>query len=779
MLAFMEETELIRRILEFVHHPDYRPMKPKAICQRLDLDPELFDDVRRQVKRLVKRGDLVYLGQHRVAAATAPPTVPSTASGGEATRRSGDRHQTVTGGEAPKGKGDKDGDSKHRQGTIRLAAGGFGFLRPAADQDGVGQEDIFIPASAIGSAMDGDTVLVRLRRGRAGKQEGEVEEVLQRARRSFAGTFHRISGEPRVWLDGVLQQQPIEVGDVRGLPLEEGDKVVVELVRYPDMFHPGEGVILEVLGSSHNPAVDTLAIIHQFGLADAFPESVIEEARQQADAALQAEGDGRRDVTEQPTVTIDPVDARDFDDAISLCRNSVGNWELQVHIADVAHFVPTGSELDREALRRGTSVYLPDRVLPMLPEIISNSLASLQPDRVRLAKSVLIEFSPEGTPLHWEVFNSRIRNHRRFTYEEVDAYLASPEIWRDRLTPDIHQLLRDMHTLAMTLRQRRMADGAIELSLPEVKIELDRGGKVKGAKAVEQTESHQIIEEFMLAANETVAAWLDELEIPFLRRAHAPPRRSKLKQLTNFVQEIGIDCQWLESRFEIQRVLGQVRDTPLEYAVNYAVLKSLSKAVYQPQPEGHYALNKVHYCHFTSPIRRYPDLTVHRLIDQLLGGRSPKIDRQGLVRLGYHCSDTEQNAEAAERELVRVKLLFFLSKRIGEVLPAIITSIYPEGLQLRGTELPVEGFVPVATLPPDRYRYDKHAHCLEGFRHGNLFRLGDPMWVRIDHVDVPRRQLQFAWQAGTEPSADQRSGNSRKQKTGGKRAAAKKPPRRR
>jgi ribonuclease R len=602
----MDETELIRRILECVHHPDYRPIKPKAIGQRLDLDPELFDDVRRQIKRLVKRGDLVYLGQHRVAASATAATSRPAASGAGTGRHPGGRHQTGSEDAAPKNRAGRESDSKLRQGTIRLAAGGFGFLRPAADQDGVGQDDIFIPAPAIGSAMDGDTVLVRLRRGRAGKQEGEVEEIVQRARRSFAGTFHRIAGEPRVWLDGVLQQQPIEVGDIRGLPLEEGDKVVVELVRYPDMFHHGEGVILEVLGSSHNPAVDTLAIIHQFGLADAFPEAVIEEARQQADAALHSDEAGRRDVTEQATVTIDPVDARDFDDAISLCRNSVGNWELQVHIADVAHFVPAGSELDREAVRRGTSVYLPDRVLPMLPEIISNSLASLQPERVRLAKSVLIEFSPEGTPLHWEVFNSRIRNHRRFTYEEVDAYLANPESWRDRLTPDIHQLLRDMHTLAMTLRQRRMADGAIELSLPEVKVELDRSGKVKGAKAVQQTESHQIIEEFMLAANETVAAWLDDLEIPFLRRAHAPPRRAKLKQLTNFVRELGIDCQWLESRFEIQRVLSQVRDTPLEYAVNYAVLKSLSKAVYQPQAEGHYALNKVHYCHFTSPIRRYP-----------------------------------------------------------------------------------------------------------------------------------------------------------------------------
>ncbi len=403
--------------------------------------------------------------------------------------------------------------------------------------------------------MEGDQVHVRLRAGRRGGSEGEVVEVLQRARRQFAGTFGTHNGVPAVWLDTVSLNSPVLVGDVRGLPLSVDDKVIVEMVKFPDGLVPGEGVIMEVLGSSKNPAVDTLAVMRQFGLEEAFPDEVIAAARAQADKFVEGEIPAdRKDLTKVVTITIDPHDARDFDDAISLARNEKGNWELQVHIADVAHFVPIGSALDEEAKKRATSVYLPDRVIPMLPEIISNHLASLQPDRVRLTKTVFMEMDESGLILHQEVFNSAIYNHKRLNYEQVDQYLEDPETWRDRLTPEVWQMLRDMHTLAMTLRRNRNRNGSIELHLPEVKIELDKAGKVKGARIVEYTESHQIIEEFMLAANQAVATWLDDLEIPFLRRAHAPPERRKMQKLNDFVRELGIKVQSLESRFEIQRL---------------------------------------------------------------------------------------------------------------------------------------------------------------------------------------------------------------------------------
>lgn len=701
------QRDLSQRILDFVYHPNYQPVKPKAIHRSLELEPDEYPAVRKAVKRLVLEGKLAYGGNHLVV----PPEMMS-------------------------------GDPKLTRGTFRQAAAGFGFVRPVPTGKLAAVEDIFIPAGRTSSAMDGDLVQVRVRSNRRG-QEGEIVDILDRARRQFAGSYGQQDGRSVVWLDGVTIGSPVEVGDTRGLPVENGDKVVVELVRFPDGVQVGEGVILEVLGSSKNPAVDTLAVMRQYGLEEEFPDEVIEQARRVADEFV--EGDipaDRRDLTKTPTLTIDPFDARDFDDAISLSKNEKGNWELMVHIADVAHFVPVGTPLDEEAKRRATSVYLPDRVIPMLPELISNHLASLQPDKVRMTKTVLMEMSESGTVLHQEVFNSVIHNDQRLTYEQVDQYLDNAEPWKQRLAPEIFDLLGHMHSLAMVLRRNRNEDGALELHMPEIKIELDKSGKVKGAKVTEHTESHQIIEEFMLAANQAVATWLDDLEIPFLRRAHAAPERRKMQKLNQFMRDLGIQCGSLESRFEIQKVLQQVHGKPTEYAVNYAVLKSMSKAVYQPEMEVHYALQFDHYCHFTSPIRRYPDLQVHRTVNRLINGVKPAGDPLPvLITLGHHCSDKEQNAEWAEREVIKIKLLHFLNKKIGESMPGVISGVTPEGFYVRGTKFPAEGFVSVKSLPQDRYRFEKRGQVLEGFRGGNRFRLGDELTVKIHSVDLARRAL--------------------------------------
>lgn len=702
------DPALAQQILDFVYHPQYQPAKPKGIHRALGLPPDDYPLVRKTVKRLVTEGKLAYATNHLVLS-------PQTLSG----------------------------DPKLTRGTFRQAAAGFGFVRPQATGKLVAIEDIFIPAPSTGSAMEGDIVAVRVRSSRRGGKEGEVVEIVQRARRQFAGTYGVEQKQSVVWLDGVANAAPVLVGDVRGLPVEQGDKVVVELVKFPDQNSVGEAVIMEVLGSSKNPAVDTLAVMRQFGLQEEFPDEVIAQARAQADEFV--EGfipEDRRDLTQVVTLTIDPHDARDFDDAVSLSKNEKGNWELMVHIADVSHFVPVGSLLDEEAKQRATSVYLPDRVIPMLPELISNHLASLQPDKVRLTKTVLMEMSDTGTVLHQEVFNSAILNHQRLNYEQVDMYLQNPQDWRERLTPAVFQLLRDMHTLAMVLRQNRKTDGALELHLPEIKIDLDKTGKVKGARLVEYTESHQMIEEFMLAANQAVATWLDDLEIPFLRRAHAPPERRRLQKLNGFMRDLGIKCDSMESRFEIQRVIDQVRGKPTEYAVNYAILKSMSKAVYQPEMEMHYALQFDHYCHFTSPIRRYPDLQVHRTVDRLVRQQKPYGDPLPvLITLGQHCSDKEQNAEYAEREIIKIKILHFLKKKLGEKLPGVISGVTPEGFYVRGTKFPAEGFVSVASLPEDRYRFERQGQVLEGFRRGNRFRLGDSVTTTIGQVDLARRAL--------------------------------------
>jgi ribonuclease R len=629
-------------------------------------------------------------------------------------------------------------------GVFRRAAGGYGFVRPQDAAAGDRSGDVHVTAAAALDAATGDTVRVRLVRGRDVRRPGpagEIMEVINRRTTRFVGGYFEAAGGGWVRIDGTNFARPVSVGDPGAKGVRENDKVVVEMVRFPSHLRDGEGVIVEVLGAAGDAGVDTLTVIHEFGLPGPFPEGSLAEARRQAERFREEVPAGRRDCTERVVVTIDPVDARDFDDAISLERVDRGHWLLGVHIADVSHFVEEGSPLDQEARARGTSVYLPDRVIPMLPEIVSNNLASLQPGRVRYARTCWIEFSPEGIPVHAEEERSAITSKRRFTYEEVDVFLADPDTGAVEMTDDVRALLGRMRDLARMLRSRRMARGSLELSMPEVKIDLDRDGRVSGAHVVENTESHQIIEEFMLAANEAVAGMLAAAGAGFLRRIHPAPDLRKLRQLTEFVSELGFEVDTLESRFELQRLLDMARGRPEEHAVHYAVLRSLSRAAYGPQEDGHYALASDCYCHYTSPIRRYPDLTVHRALDLLARGRRAAGD--GLPRLGEECSLLERRAEAAERELVKLKLLIFLSGRKGEEMNAVVTGVEPFGLFVQGLELPAEGLVTLESLPDDSYRFERTSHTLIGRRAGNSFRLGDRVRVTVFRVDLDRRTLDF------------------------------------
>jgi ribonuclease R len=378
----------------------------------------------------------------------------------------------------------------------------------------------------------------------------------------------------------------------------------------------------------------------------------------------------------------------------------------------------------------------------MLPEVISNNLASLQPGRVRYVKSIEMEFTPDGVRVGAEYRRAAIKSDHRFTYEEVDEFLADRTPWVSRLTPEVFTLLSNMHELAMTLRRRRLEAGAIELTLPEVKIDLDKKGRVKGAHVVQNTESHQIIEEFMLAANESAADLLHEKKWNFLRRIHETPDPRKLQALSEFVHGLGIDCESLESRFEIKRVVESVVGQPEERAVHYAVLRSMKKARYGPEVEGHYALHSKHYCHFTSPIRRYPDLTVHRMLDATLMAKRPADDFDQMALLGEHCSLREQRAEQAERELIKVKLLTYLKEKVGEQMDAVVTGVTKYGLFAQGIELPAEGLLNVKSLVDDTYDFEPQSHSLVG-RRGNSFRLGDLIRVEIARVDPDLRELDF------------------------------------
>ena len=571
---------------------------------------------------------------------------------------------------------------------------------------------------------------------------GEIVEIVERQTSQFVGTYFESAGAAYVQIDGGLFTQPVYVGDPGAKDARPDDKVVLEMVRFPSPLHEGEGVITEVLGPRGKPGVDTLSIIREFNLPEQFADDALQEARQKAETFDEAVGE-RADFTSETIVTIDPADARDFDDAISLVRLDDGGWRLGVHIADVSHFVRPNSALDREALERATSVYLPDRVLPMLPELISNGLASLQPGKVRYTQSAVMEFTAEGLRTTTELRLAAIRSSKRLTYEQVDEFLLDGPAAHRKLGGKVCDLLERMHALAMILRRRRLANGALELSMPEVKVELDRQGRVAGAHVVANTESHQIIEEFMLAANEAVAERLRDRGLHFLRRVHQPPSPQKIQALQDFMTELGYKTGNLQSRFEQQNLLAAAMGQPEQRAVHFAVLRSLQRAIYSPKEEGHYALASSCYCHFTSPIRRYPDLTIHRLVSAILTKAKPLSDYDELVALGRHCSDREQRAEAAERDLTKLKLLAYLSDRIGEEMDAVVTGVESYGIFVQGIKLPAEGLVRVETLSDDYYRFDRATHTLAGHRADNRFRLGDLLRVAVARVDLERRELDF------------------------------------
>ncbi|WP_422925185.1 ribonuclease R [Singulisphaera sp. PoT] len=717
----MSQTDFETRILKAVSQPDYKPLTLKALGRFMGVDADAYPEFRSTAKWLIKDGQLEIAKDKRLSK-------PNTKG-------------TVTG-------------------IYRRNAKGFGFVKPHGTTERTDQ--IFIPPDAGRDASSGDEVAVRIvkkPKGPGMNPEGRIVQVLARASGAFVGTYFEQSGAGFVRIDGTTFNDPIYVGDPGAKGAKPGDKVALEMVRYPSPYVDGEGVITEILGPRGAPGVDTLAVIRALNIPDVFDDVVLDEARRQAKLFKQDEIGERLDLREVLTVTIDPATARDFDDAITLERDERGYWSLGVHIADVSHFVESGSELDQSAKRRGTSVYLPDRVIPMLPEIISNSLASLQAGHVRYTVSALLEFNAEGVRTGMSFARSAIRVDHRFSYEEAFAVMKAPDEAHEGVTPEVAKMVSQMLELAMIMRRRRFDRGALELSMPEVEIDLGDQGQVVGAHLASHDESHQVIEEFMLAANEAVASHLTANHVGFLRRGHADPDPLKLREFAEFVGSLGIKIDKPQSRFELQRVLSETTGKPEEHAVHYGLLRSLKQAVYTPEPEGHFALASEDYCHFTSPIRRYPDLQVHRQLTTLIAGKKPKSNHDELVVLAEHCTKTERRAETAERELIKIKLLTYLETRIGETFQAVVIGVEDFGFFGRLVELPVEGLIHITNLDDDYYYLESETHTLIGRRGGRRYRLGDKVEVRIAHIDVDRRILDLALvkpdappiEAGAEP----------------------------
>jgi ribonuclease R len=699
-------TDLQTRILAEIAHPYYHPLKPKALARKMGLTGDAYPAYRSALRELIRRGRLD-IGKGNTVRAAGP-------------------HGTVAG-------------------TFRKAAAGFGFVRPNP-AEGHRFNEVFIPADATLDASSGDTVLVRIGKKPPqgnGNPSGTIIDVLERATHQFVGTYFERDDQGLVRVDGTVFAHSVYVGDLGAKGARPHDKVVVEMLRFPSPEDRGEAVIIEVLGRHGQPGVDTLSTIRAFGLPDAFPEDALAEARETALRFSEKDLNGREDFTTWTTITIDPVDARDFDDAISLTVDpKTKHWQLGVHIADVSHFAPPGGALDREARKRGTSVYLPQRVLPMFPETISNSLASLQQGHVRYVKSALMDLTPVGQRAAVHFANAAIRVRRRFTYEQVSDILAGERRPAD-LEPEIYEMLFRMRDLALILHKRRLKRGALELLMPEPELEYDGHGRVIGGHFRKHDISHQIVEEFMLSANEAVAEKLDDRGIAFLRRVHPSPDETKLQAFGEFASILGYKIKSATDRFALQRILQQSADKPERHAIHYALLRSLKQAVYSPDRDHHYALASANYCHFTSPIRRYPDLVVHRLLDQLLRRDRAGSDFDELVALGEHCSKMERRAETAERELVKFKLLTYLSDKLGMELEVIVTGVADYGFYGQPETLPVEGLVHISTLPDDYYRFDEASQSLIGQRMKRRYRLGDKVKVKVVHVDLQRRQLDF------------------------------------
>jgi ribonuclease R len=628
-------------------------------------------------------------------------------------------------------------------GTFRANPKGFGFVTPREPNS---HGDLFIRPTATAAAMTGDIVIAKVKReGKRGGQmqySGEVIEVLERAQNRFVGTLLK---HPETWIvqpDGASFIEPISVDDVGAKGAKEKDKVVVEILSYPTEKYLARGVIIEVLGKAGQYESEIQSIIRQYHLPGEFENDCIEQAREAAAQFDPEELNHRDNITDKVIITIDPPDAKDFDDAISLEKNADGNWVLGVHIADVSHFMQQDSPLDAEAKDRGNSVYLPGKTIPMLPEILSNGICSLQPDQKRFVKSAYLAYNQKGNVVSRSFANSIMCSTQRLSYQQADRILKGHT--KD-VKPEVIELLKNMETLARVIEQRRRKNGMIHLDLPEIQLKMDKSGRVVGAHPADTSYPHTIIEMFMVEANDAVASLLDRLNLAFIRRIHPEPDVLSMKNLAKFLRALGFSLPRNPNRAAIQDLLAAVKGADCSFAVNLAVLRSFEKAQYAPLHIGHYALASTHYCHFTSPIRRYADLLVHRVLEYYLQKRpdSARDDFAGLdlTEIGKHITFTEQRADGAEKELTTVLILQMLSKKIGEELDCVVSGLTSFGLFVQSRKFGIEGLIRMSDLGQDYWKYNTKAQCIVGQRSGCNIRLGQAIKVRIVSVNVPARQL--------------------------------------
>jgi ribonuclease R len=692
----------------FKTHKD-RPLTLKEVAGALEVASEQRKDLRRTLRELIAERKIVKLDRRHYSLLPQPEVIV---------------------------------------GRVQAHPHGYGFLIPEDSR----LPDIFLPQREARDLMHRDRVALHLtKRERGGRPRSRALEILERGQQRIVGRFAAGGKYDLVIPDDSRLVQRIRIPKKSAGGARGNQVVLAEITRYPTRREGPEGRILKVLGEPDDPRIDSEIIIHKYGLPDAFRPSALQEAAAIPSKISEEVIVARQDLRGLNFFTVDGDTARDFDDAIAITRQADGHCKLWVSIADVSHYVREGSGLDQEAFRRGTSVYFPERALPMLPSRLSDEVCSLNPNQDRLCMTAAMEFDRQGGMIDARFFPSVIHSQARLTYTVVKEMLRQPKRRLMTISPSIYEDLLLMADLCRALRARRMERGSIDFDLPEPEVVLDVQGKIEEIVRAERHIGHQIIEEFMIATNEAVARFLAEEGSPALHRVHEPPEEKKVEEFKEFVSHLGYPFS-LRGKLHprvFQGLLRQVQKKPEEKSVNYLLLRTMKQARYSEKSLGHFALASGHYLHFTSPIRRYPDLVGHRLLKELL--HSGKVEekrcqywQRKLPQIAEHSSQRERLAMEAEREIVERKKVQFMRDKVGQEFGGYISGVLPFGIFVELEDFFIEGLVHLTRLPDDHYQFLERKHTLIGERRKKAFRLGDHVQIRVEAANLERRQVDFS-----------------------------------
>lgn len=700
----LEEKKKI--ILEFISSKEYEPLKFKEMASVLQVPRSEKQDLREVLEALVAEGKITIdtAGKYKVS------------------------------------------DEATKVGTFSGTQRGYGFVIIDGEN-----EDIFIPENATKGALHGDTVMISIKQDRTGKRmEGEVIQIIERNTSTVVGTFESSKNFGFVIADNQKFGRDIFIPKEHTKGAVTGHKVVVKLTKYGGKDKNPEGKVVEILGHVNDPGVDIASIILGYNLAVEFPAEVMAQVEKIPSEVSDRDIAGRKDIRKLPTVTIDGEDAKDLDDAITISKKD-GIYHLGVHIADVSNYVTEDSPLDKEALKRGTSVYLVDRVIPMLPHKLSNGICSLNAGQDRLALSCFMDIDEKGNVIGHEIAETVINVDKRMTYTSVKKIIEDKDEEERKAYEDFVPMFELMEELAEILREKRRKRGSIDFEFPESKIILDEDGHPIDIKPYDRNKATKIIEDFMLIANETIAEDFFWQDVPFVYRSHENPDSEKIKQLGIFINNFGYSIKVGQDEIhpkELQKLLKKIDNTPEEALISRLTLRSMKRAKYTSSSDGHFGLSTRYYCHFTSPIRRYPDLQIHRIIKECLrGGLSDKRRKHYESIVGdvaRQASVTERRADDAERDVEKLKKVEYMSDHIGEVFTGVISGITNWGIYV---ELPntVEGMVRVTEMDDDFYIYDEESYTMIGEHTRKCYKLGEKVKVEVLGADKLQRTIDFAF----------------------------------